>query len=105
MEFKQTGRNEKYPEKVVTWSINDNIIPPWLSDVSKVVAIDNNTRQPILERRNTSSGGYEIISAEGSTKLVSTKTKNDIICKSIDSSEIFSMTQKEFEFIYGKYSY
>lgn len=98
MIYIQKGKNNKYPQTIEdTWKLGD-LVPEWLSDIAKVGSIDSETNTVSLITRDTTTGGYEIIDSSGSYNILTTKTKEDIICKS--GAKIFSLTPIQFNLLY-----
>lgn len=105
--FTQTGYNSDYPKKIITWRFGEKV-PEWISDNAKVIFIDGegNITLDIVE---TSSGGIEILSSDGSKIFLKLKSKLDYVCKKVNSNkdidystkEIFSLTPKQFELLYN----
>ena len=98
--IEQKGYNSKFPKSLKDiWRIGDKV-PEWLSDKAKVTFIDGNGNKT-LERRDLTTGGYEIIASDGIGVLVSCKSKEDYVCLS-ENGYIFSLGYKQMEILYGK---
>ena len=93
----QKGDNPKYPKEIVTWRYGEKV-PEWISDNAKITFIDGLGNVTLLKRDFT-SGGYEIVGADGISILISTKTYNSYICYD-GKSKIFSLTEKQFGLLY-----
>jgi len=103
MTNKQIGENSKYPQEVITWKLGE-VVPEWISDRAKVTALEATTNNVQIDLRNTNTGGYEIIDADGINTLVKSNGKEDIICREAlhKTSKIFSLSPIQFKLIYGK---
>ena len=98
--YKQCGKNDKYPEEILVWRIDDTKnIPDWIIDNCK---IKNITDKVILDTRNTSTGGVEFIASGSNAILFSTKTKNDYACYDQKTKKIFSLTEIQLNLLYEK---
>lgn len=99
--YVQRGWNEKYPAKIITWKLGQPV-PEWLSDLAKIAAIDANTNRVYLQTRDNNQGGYELLTSSGNSKLVTTKSRSDVICKDISRKigGIFSLTPIQFRLLY-----
>ena len=98
--IKQKGYNSKFPRTLIeTWRVGEEV-PEWLSDKARVTFIDGNGKKTI-ERRDLTTGGYEIIAADGIGTLVSCKSREDYVCLSEDGY-IFSLGLRKMEILYGK---
>ena len=96
--YKQSGYNDKFPEKIVIWERGSKI-PEWLSDISKILSIDPNG-EPGLDTRDVVTGGIEIIDSSGSGIVVKTVSESDIVCKDIKTNNIFSLTEEQFDLLF-----
>ena len=97
--YKQCGRNDKYPEEILVWKVNDTKnIPEWIIDSCKVKNIIE--KEIILDTRNTSTGGIEFIEAGSNAVLFSTKTKEDYACYDPKTKKIFSLTETQLKLLY-----
>lgn len=96
---KQSGRNDLFPAAVITWTFGEDI-PEWLSDRAKIGDIDRESGIINLALTPTSSGGYELFTADGKSVLVRTVNKDDMVCKDTKSEKIISLTRRQFELIY-----
>lgn len=94
MIFVQSGRNDKYPKQIDTWTKGE-AVPEWISDNCKIIGIEGTNLIP--EFRKVNGGGYEIVKENGSS-LVSTKNDSDFIC--FGDGRIFSLTQKQIGLLY-----
>jgi hypothetical protein len=96
----QSGKNDKYPQKIEIWKYGEQPIPEWITDICKVSFIDGNGNIT-LEYRETSTGGVEFIStAEGNKTAFTIKSKNDIVCWG--DSRLFVLRPIQFELLYKK---
>lgn len=101
IKYRQCGKNDKYPEEIMVWKVNDTKnIPDWIIDSCKVK--DMSEGQIILDTRNTNTGGLEFITAGSNSILFSTKTKEDYACYNKDTKKIFSLTEKQLNLLYEK---
>ena len=98
MKYKQLGRNDKFPEKISdTWT-RGTPVPEWISDNAKITFIDGNGNI-VIEIRDNTSGGYDIIRENGVDILVRTSTQDSIICLSPDNM-IISLKKEQIELLY-----
>lgn len=96
---KQSGKNDKYPEEILVWRVNDTKnIPEWIVDNCKVKNITED--QIIIDTRNTNTGGLEFLTSGSNGVLFSTKTKEDYACYDPKTKKIFSLTEKQLELLY-----
>lgn len=95
--YQQAGKNDKYPQTIETWRKGDKV-PEWLSDICKVTFVDGNG-DITLESRETSTGGYELISSTGNETVIKTINSNDYVCRG-DNGKIFSLTQIQLDLLY-----
>lgn len=102
--YKQRGRNNKYPEKIEVWKLNEEIVPNWLSDVAKVSAINTGKNTVQIGFRKLSTGGIEIPDSSGQSILVKLDSEESFICKDTNAriGGIFSLTPKQLELLYVK---
>ena len=96
------GKNNKYPSEIEWWTYGMKV-PEWLSDRAKIKGLDGNTGEAILEFRNGTKGGYEIVDSTGMGILVKTNGKQDIICFNSESKELFSLRPIQFDILYSPY--
>ena len=98
--YKQCGKNDKYPDEILIWMVNDTKnIPDWIIDNCKVKSI---TDRIVLDTRNTNTGGLDFIMAGSNSVLFSTKTKNDYACYDQKTKRIFSLTETQLNLLYEK---
>lgn len=99
--YRQCGKNDKYPEEILVWKINDTKnTPDWIVDNCKVKNIIN--KEIILDTRNTNTGGVEFIAAGSNAVLFSAKTKEDYACYDPKTKKIFSLTEIQLKLLYEK---
>lgn len=94
----QRGRNEKYPKTVDTWQKTDKEIPEWLTDLAKVELVDLGSGAKVIRMNSLTSGGIEIIAADGLTTLVKTQNDSDYIC--FGDNKLFSLTKTQIDLLY-----
>jgi hypothetical protein len=100
--YKQSGRNDKYPDEISIWKITDmEKIPEWIIDNCKIKNITADSKI-ILQTRNTNTGGVEFITADGNNVLFSTKTKDSYACYDYKTKKIFSLTKDQLDLLYDK---
>jgi len=98
--IEQKGYNSKFPKFLKDiWRIGDKV-PEWLSDKAKVTFIDGLGNKTI-ERRDLTTGGYEIVSADGIGILCSVKSREDYVCLASDGY-IFPLGHEKMRILYGK---
>ena len=93
----QRGMNSKYPEKINTWRLGENI-PEWLSDRAKVLFIDGDGNIT-LDLLKLDTGGVEIKNSDGKGILVKMETGDSVLCYS-NGKNIFSLKPKQLELLY-----
>ena len=93
----QRGRNNKYPKKIETWKIGDDV-PEWLSDRAKVELVDLGSGKKTIKTNEFTNGGIEVVAADGRNSLVKTTSKTDLIC--FGDGKIFSLTEKQLNLLY-----
>jgi len=98
MRMTQRGRNEKYPKTIETWQKSTKEIPEWLTDLAKVELVDLGSGVKKIRMNNLTSGGVEIIAADGLTTLVKTQNESDYIC--FGDNKLFSLTQTQIDLLY-----
>lgn len=94
--MKQRGYNDKYPETIEAWRLNEKI-PEWLSDRAKITFIDG-SGNVTLDKTDDPDGGYAIKDASGTRELVRTKSKDDYVC--FGNNKVFSLSRKQLEILY-----
>ena len=101
MKYTQAGRNDKYPDEILVWQVNDtDNIPEWIIDnckIKKIIGV-----QIIIDTRNTSTGGLEFLASGSNNVLFSTKSKEDYACYDPKTKKIFALTKKQLELLYEK---
>lgn len=93
----QSGKNNKYPNKIETWKYGEQPIPEWISDICKVKFVDG-LGNITLDYRETNTGGIEFISADGSRVAISLKNKSDFVC--CGDKRIFVLRPIQLELLY-----
>lgn len=106
MKYIQSGRNDKYPNEILVWRVDDSInIPDWITDNCRIKAIGESGDNDlfILDTRHTSTGGLEFL-ASGNKNIVlfSTKTDKDYACYDPKTNKIFSLTEAQLNLLYEK---
>lgn len=96
--YKQSGRNDKYPDEIVTWRFGETI-PDWLSDACKIKFIDGEGNKT-LETRSTNTGGIEFVNSEGTGVVVKMRNKKDILCYDQRTKRIFSLNPIQLSLLY-----
>lgn len=99
--FSQRGRNPDYPMNTEVWSSDYDEIPEWLSDVSKVKAIDQHG-SVYLDLKPTNTGGFAIQRADNQGYVVKTVNSDDYVCRDPKSGRIFSLTRNQFYLLYSE---
>ena len=94
----QRGRNKKYPEKIDTWKKNEKDVPEWLTDIAKVEMVDLGSGRKKIRMNDLTSGGVEIIAADGKNILIRTQGESDYIC--FGDNKLFSLTESQMELLY-----
>lgn len=92
----QSGYNDRYPLKIETWRLGEEI-PDWLSDRAKINFIDGDGNLT-LDIHETSSGGYEIINSGGTGTLILLKSKRDYVC--MGDGVIFPLSEIQLNLLY-----
>ena len=96
----QRGFNSNYPQKILLWKRGD-LVPEWLSNRVKIVAIDGNTGSPVPEyRENSWVNGYSLLDSGGVTVAVSVKDSGDYVCFSEETGKLFSLNPKQLNLLY-----
>lgn len=96
--YKQSGRNDAYPDEIETWKFGENI-PDWISDICKVKFIDAEGNMT-LDTRDTNTGGVEIISSDGARVAIKLNNKSDIVCYCSKTKKIFVLTPIQLSLLY-----
>ena len=97
MKYKQSGHNDAYPNTINTWRYGEPV-PEWLSDRVKIVAIDSETGNPLIDMTETTSGGFEVKDSTGEKVLFRTSDRHDYIC--FGDSKIFVLTTIQLGLLY-----
>ena len=98
MKMIQRGRNNKYPEKIDTWQKSERDVPDWLTDIAKVEMVDLGSGRKKIRMNNLTSGGVEIIAADGQNILIRTQGDSDYIC--FGDNKLFSLTESQMGLLY-----
>lgn len=98
----QRGENSDYPKEIRVWRKISKLSPPsWMTDICKVVSIDNGYYQ--LEVRKFNTGEYEYL-APDLTPIVHVSDDSDYICygdiNKYRKNYIFSLTPKQLNLLY-----
>lgn len=99
----QSGYNYNYPKEIETWEPKkrEEKIPEWITDRAKVLKIDQETGEPVLDTHSLVTGGVEIIGADQKV-LVRTKLQDDLVCLDLEKQEIFSLSKEHLTLLYKK---
>lgn len=96
MNYKQKGKNSKYPDSISVWFLKDkHNIPYWLTESAAILGFDEFDDYPILDIR-----GNSIQRSDGKGFLVVFTSEEDCIC--FGDNKIFSLTPKQLEILYKK---
>jgi hypothetical protein len=98
MKMIQRGRNNKYPEKIDTWQKSERDIPEWLTDIAKVEMVDLGSGRKKIRMNSLTSGGVEIIAADGQSILIRTQGESDYVC--FGDNKLFSLTESQMGLLY-----
>lgn len=99
MKMIQKGKNEKYPREIYTWGLGEEV-PSWLSDNAQVKFIDGDGNITLGMNKLT-TGGREIIRADGKGILVRLVTGDSRVCYT-PGKPIFTLKPKQLELLYRK---
>jgi len=97
MKWRLRGENSKFPELILdTWKLG-NPVPTWISDICKVKFMDGEGNIT-LEKRDTNTGGYELLSADNSRVLIKVPEKSSLLCW--DGNKITVLREIQFKLLY-----
>ena len=94
----QKGKNNKYPKTIEIWGLGDKV-PGWLSDQAQVKFIDGEGNIT-LGMNILSTGGREIIRADGKGILVKLETGDSKVCWGKENKQIFALKPKQLKLLY-----
>lgn len=94
----QRGRNDKYPKTIDTWRKTDKIAPEWLTDLAKIELVDLGSGAKKIKMNDLTSGGVEIIAADGKNTLVKTQGESDYVC--FGDNKLFPLTEVQLNLLY-----
>lgn len=99
--FKKIGVNDRFPDVIETWRRGETV-PDWLSDECRVTIDSRGNVQ--LEGRENSRGGLDIFtSGRNSVNIfVSTKTKDDFVCRDMKTGKVFSLNPTQIYLLYNE---
>ena len=100
MRYKQSGRNDKYPEFIDTWRYGEKV-PDWLSDISKVRLVLGDG-SIVLDIREFGEDSFEIIRSDSNNVLISVKSKSNYVCYSKETRQLFSLRPVQLDLLYKK---
>ena len=96
----QKGHNPDYPKEAYTWTPSQPV-PEWILDRARISGF-NEKGEPILITRKRSSGGIDILEANGRDTLVSLRTEDSWILYS-SSHPLMSVTPHQLDLLYDIY--
>lgn len=104
MRYKQRGQNSEYPNEIDTWKWGEDV-PEWLSDISKIAAVDSVTSKVQLEILPTNTGGFSLRDSSGRDTLITVNSKKDYICREADikESKLFVLSPLQLKLLYYGY--
>ena len=95
--YKQSGKNDAFPNSIEVWRYGEQPIPDWISDRCKVKFVDG-LGNITLEYRETNTGGIEFINAEGTRVAFSLKNKRDYVCWG--DRKLFILNEEQLNLLY-----
>ena len=100
MKYIKRGRNDKYPNKIEVWKLEDPNVPSWLSDISKIASITNGNVQ--IDYRKTNTGGIEILDSSGTAVILRLDSEDFLVCKDLSTEfgGIIALSPKQVELLY-----
>lgn len=93
----QRGKNDKYPKEIEIWGLGDKV-PSWLSDLAQVKFIDGEGNIT-LGMNILSTGGREILRADGKGVLVRLLSGDSKVCYS-PGKPVFVLKPKQLRLLY-----